>query len=230
MMFFALVLMLLGNVDLDIVTLPLSGDVRIALAPSGRTELRREGTVTRVRVDLDKVAAPATQAPGMNTYVVWAVSPEGVFDNLGELDFTGGKGQFNGTTRLSEFGLLITAEPYYMVDRPSSSAAYRSQTPQDPRRKTRAIAVGAYDYSALKPISGIGVHGSVTQARTAFQIAKNAGADRLAPQEFRNAQVAIGAMEELVTRASPLDLLWPTANEAIRWCERAVEIAREKKN
>jgi hypothetical protein len=104
--------------------------------------------------------------------------------------------------------------------------AYRTQTAADPRRKTANVQIGAYDYSMLKPISGIGVHGSVTQARTAFQIAQSAGADRAAPREFRNAQVALGAVEELVMRAAPLDILWPAANEAIRWSQRAAELSR----
>src|SRR6516225_7383010 len=117
-MLFSLILLLFANnVDLDIVTLPVSGDVRVALAPAGRSEMRREGTVTRVRVDIDRLNPPSTLQPGMNTYVVWAVSAEGILDNLGELDVNGNKAQFNGTTRLSEFGVLITAEPYYMVDR-----------------------------------------------------------------------------------------------------------------
>lgn len=223
-------LLLFSNVDLDIVTLPIANDLRVPMGQTARADVRREGTVTRVRIDIDKVAAPSTLAPVLNTYVVWAVSPEGVFDNLGELDVNGTKAQFNATTRLSEFGLLITAEPHYMVDRPNSAVAFKSQAVQDPRRKTVAISVGSYDYSKLTPVSGIGVHASVLQARTAFQIAMSVNADQLAPQEFRSAQVALGALEELVSRAAPLDILWPTANEAIRWSERAAEVARGKKN
>ena len=222
--------LLFANVDLDIVTLPVTSDVRVPMGQSARADVRREGTVTRVRIDADRVAAPSTFAPVLNTYVVWAVSPEGVFDNLGELDVSGTRAQFNGTTRLSEFGLLITAEPHYMVDRPSSAITFKSQAGQDPRRKTATITIGPYDYSKVTPINGTGVHPSVLQARTAFQIAKSVNAGQLAPQEFRNAQVAIGALEELVSRAAPLDILWPTANQAIRWSERAAEVAREKKN
>src|SRR5215469_12841512 len=150
--------LLFANVDLDIVTLPLTNDVRVPMGQSARADVRREGTVTRVRIEADKVAAPSTLAPVLNTYVVWAVSPEGVFDNLGELDVNGTKGQFSGTTRLTEFGLLITAEPHYMVDRPNSAIVFKSQAAQDPRRKTAAIALGSYDYSKIKPINGTGVH------------------------------------------------------------------------
>jgi hypothetical protein len=228
MMLLSLVLFLLaGNVELDVVTVPISNEVRVQLAPAGRTDLKREGTVTRVRIDIDRIGPPSALGPALNTYVVWAVSPEGMLDNLGELDVNGTKAQFSGTTRFGEFGVLVSAEPHYMVNSPSSAVAFRSQVLQDPRRKTVSLPVGAYDYSTLKAVSGGNVHGSVTQARTAFQIARTLGADNNAPQEFRNAQVAIGALEELVSRSAPLDIVWPTANQAIRWSERAAEISRQ---
>jgi hypothetical protein len=100
---------------------------------------------------------------------------------------------------------------------------------EDIRRKSVSVEVGAYDYSGLAPAPAAGVHGSVVQARTAFQIAQKAGAATLASDSFRNAQVAIGSMEELVMRAAPLDIIWPTANEAIRWSQRAVMTVRERR-
>src|SRR5437016_6926622 len=217
-------------VDLDIVAVPLANDVKIVLTPAGRSELKRDGNVSQVKIEIDRIAAPKTLGPALNTYVVWAVSPEGTFDNLGELQINGNKGQFTATTRFGQFGILITAEPHYMVDRPSSAVAYRGQLPKsDVRRKMVSIEVGSYDYSSLVPTTAIGVQGWVVQARAAFQIAKAAGADRLAPEEFRNAQVAIGSLEELITRAAPADILWPTANEAIGWSQRAAMAARGKK-
>src|SRR5262245_29862435 len=127
----------LTTVDLDIVSVPLSGEIQLALAPAGRGAVKREGTVTRVRVDIDRIAAPSTLGPALHTYVAWAISPEGILDNLGELEIKGGKAQFSATTRLTQFGILITAEPQYMVDRPNSAVAYRSQTPAtNIRRRT----------------------------------------------------------------------------------------------
>ena len=217
-------------VELDVVTIPLTNDIKVALAPAGRTELRREATISQIKIDIDRIASPRTLGP-YNTFVVWAVSPEGVFDNLGELQTTGNKGQFNATTRFVQFGILITAEPHYMVDRPSAAVAYRTQIPKtELRRKTVSIEFGPYDYSSLASAgSTTAAQPWVLQARAAFQIAKTAAADRLAPEEFRNAQVAIGSMEELVTRAAPADILWPAANEAIGSSQRAAMAARSKK-
>jgi hypothetical protein len=219
------------TVDLDVVSLPLSDDIRVALTPTGRGELKREGTVTRVKLEIDRIPASTTLGAALNTYVVWAISPEGILDNLGELDINGVKAQFSGTTPLSQLGILITAEPHYMVDRPNAAVAYRSQAAaNDIRRKVIPVSVGTYDYAAVKlPAAAAGVHGSVLQARAAFQIAQSTGADRVASEEFRNAQVALGSMEELLVRAAPLDIIWPTANEAIRWSQRAATVARERR-
>src|ERR1700757_4804814 len=160
-----------NTVDLDIVTLPLTSDIKVALTPAGRAELKREGTVSQIKIEIDRIAPPKTVGP-YNTYVLWAVSPEGVFDNLGELQTNGNKGQINATTRFGQFGILITAEPHFMVDRPSSAIAYRAETPKtEVRRKTVSIEVGSYDYSSLASTASAGVQGWVVQARAAFQIA-----------------------------------------------------------
>jgi hypothetical protein len=224
-----LLLFAVTNIDLDMISVPLTNVIRIGLTMGGRGELRREGTVTRIKLDIDKIAGPAALGPALNTYVVWAVTPEGIFDNLGELEIKGTKAQFGATTPFTQFGILITAEPHYMVDKPSSAVVYRSQNPEtELRRKVVPIEVGAYDYSQLKA-PGSAPYSIIVQARTAFQVAQATGAASLAPADFRNAQVALGAMEELVTRASPLDILWPTANEAIRWSQRSATAARAAK-
>jgi hypothetical protein len=219
----------LSTVNMDMVSLPINRDVKVTLTPGGKAELKREGNLTRLRVEIDKLRPPAALGTAFNTYVVWVVSPEGVFENLGELSIDGDKGVIDATARLTQLGIFITAEPHYMVDRPSSTVVYRNQSPPgELRRMTVPIEVGAYDYSTLKRPPGANVSASVVQARTAFLIAQEGGAERVAGMEFRQARVALDSMEELLTRSAPLDTLWPTANEAIRWAQRAVTAAREK--
>jgi hypothetical protein len=218
------------TVDVDIVHLPLDRAVEVNLTPAGaKAELRRDGTLTRVKVEVERLQAPAGLGAAFTTYLVWAVTPEGFLENLGELNVNGNKGQLNATTRFGQVGLLITAEPHFMVDLPSSAVAYRSMGPrQEVRHVAVPVEVGTYDYSTLKPVQSSGVHVSVAQARIAVQIAESAGAERLAAQELRRARVALASMEELLTRAAPLDIVWPAAGEAIRWSQRAVTVVRTK--
>src|SRR6266850_1264628 len=143
----------LTTVDVDIVSLPLDRAVEVTLMPAGKAEIRREGTLTRVKVEVDRLQAPASLGTALTTYLLWAVSPEGFLENLGELDINGNKGQLNATTRFGQLGLLITAEPHFMVDLPSSAVAYRSVgTRQEVRHMAVPVDVGMYDYSMLKPV------------------------------------------------------------------------------
>lgn len=214
--------------DVDMVQLPLGKQVRVALAPAGQVDIKQDGTVTRIKLEIDRLQAPTNFGPALNAYVVWTVSPEGTVENIGELELNGSKGKLEATSRLTTLGILVTAEPHYMVDRPNSTVVGRNQPVRDEVRRTPvSIEVGDYDYSSLKP-SLSAPHPSVAEARAAVQIAENAGAARLAEREFRNARVALGSMEELLMRGAPLDIFWPAANEAIRWSQRAVTVSREK--
>ena len=52
--------------------------------------------------------------------MLWAITPEGRTSNLGEILLNGGtKGKLDVTTELQVFGLVVTAEPYFAVTRPS---------------------------------------------------------------------------------------------------------------
>jgi hypothetical protein len=57
--------------------------------------------------------------PEYLTYVLWAISPDGRAQNLGEVLPAGVKNNIHVTTALQSFGLIVTAEPYYSVTEPS---------------------------------------------------------------------------------------------------------------
>ncbi len=214
--------------DVTIVRLPAKGAVALDLTPAGKAEIARAGTLSRVRIEADRVQAPGAAGAGFNTYVGWAVSPEGEFDNLGELAVVEGRIRFEGLTRFDQFGLIVTAEPHYMVDQPSAAVTLRNQPPRDQsvRSSPLKVQVGAYDYSTLQK-SSAATFPLASQARTAYEIARAAGADRLAEGELRLARIALDTMEETLNRASPPEIVSPPANEAIRRAHRAFLLARE---
>ncbi len=53
------------------------------------------------------------------TYVLWAISPDGRAQNLGEVLPAGTKNNIRVTTALQSFGMIVTAEPYFSVTEPS---------------------------------------------------------------------------------------------------------------
>jgi hypothetical protein len=226
----ALALFLLAGTtaEVTIVNFPAKGSVSLGLIPSGKLDIERMGTVSQIRIDADKLQGPQKLDPLMNAYVVWAVSPEGDFENVGELAVIDGKGHLETTTKLDQFGILITIEPHYLVDKPNSSVAFRNGIPkaENIRRNPITVQIGSYDYSKLQPVSGT-APSIILQARAALQLAAAGQAERFAEPEYRLAKIALGTAEEMLGRSSPMDIIFPAANESIRRSQRALRMARE---
>ena len=77
-MFSLLLVLAFTTVHLDIVTLPFNNDIRVALTPTGRADMKRQGTVTQVKIEIDRIQTAMARGTVANTYVVWSVSPEGI--------------------------------------------------------------------------------------------------------------------------------------------------------
>src|SRR5262245_63540835 len=97
-----------NHVDVVVATVQ-RGDVSLPLAPAGRVDFRRDVTVTRVKVEIERVPPAYTMGSALNVYVAWAVSPEGVIENLGEVPLDRDKGRLDRkSTRLNSSHLGIS--------------------------------------------------------------------------------------------------------------------------
>jgi hypothetical protein len=133
-------------------------------------------------------------------------------------------------TRLDRLGLIITAEPHYLVDMPGSTVAYIAQAPRETaiRRISVQVETGRYSYTSLKPTtSPAGTMTVAIEARAALDIARAANAERVAETEFRLARVALETMEAMLARSNPPDVIIPAAHDAIRHAARATAKARD---
>ena len=110
---FTLLLFAATPAEVVVVNLPAKGTLSLALAPSGKADVEHAPTLSLIHIEVDKLQAAAKLSPAMNSYVVWTISPEGGFENVGELAVTDGKGRLDTVTRFDQFGILITAEPHY---------------------------------------------------------------------------------------------------------------------
>ena len=225
---FTLLLTAATPAEVVVVNLPAKGTLSLPLTPSGKADVERAPTLSVIHIEVDKLQAASKLSPAMNSYVAWAISPEGGFENIGELAVSDGRGRLDTVSRFDQVGILITAEPHYMVDRPNSVIAYRTQAPKSEniRRVSVSIDVGYYDYSMLQPVTASSL-GLIAEARTALQVAAGVQADRYAESEYRLARIALGTVEEMVARNAPSDIILPVANESIRRSQRAFLAARE---
>ena len=70
---------------------------------------------------------------------MWAITPEGRSVNLGEVLVSGKSSKLDVTTDLQAFALIVTAEPYYAVRRPSNVVVLENVIREDTVGTTQAV-------------------------------------------------------------------------------------------
>ena len=160
------------------------------------------------------------------TYVIWAITPEGKANNLGELLLVGNKAKLSVTTSLQTFGLIVTAEPYYAVSEPSDAVVLEnvvvpgtSGTIQQMNANYQLQGRGQYSYDVAAanqfyPRSKVPLE--LEEARNAVQIAKTAGAQQYASDAFSKAQLSLADAEAILKRKGDKKQVVQSARDAVQ--------------
>ena len=166
---------------------------------------------TEIELSVSKMPRPFELGRGFATYVLWAVSPDGQVDNLGEIKRRGFwefDSKISVTTPLQNFALIITAEPHFLVKSPSQEIMLENLSPvalsgrriettpaiqyfgnsSDFFRDSRTPEIAEIDYSKTPS--------TLLQARQAVALAKFAGAERDAAEELREAETLYTSAQE----------------------------------
>ena len=117
------------------------------------------------------------------TYVLWAVTPDGRTSNLGEILRDGVNGSLNVTTELQEFALVVTAEPYFAVSRPSNVVAMENVVRRDTNGGVEPVEAkyelferGQYLHHQRKVLPVVGNHyRPISKRREKFHPVSKAG-------------------------------------------------------
>lgn len=180
------------------------------LMPLAKGDASVEGRNGRIAISADfRNLTPAVNfGPEYLTYVLWAVTPEGKTNNLGELLLSGDKSKLQATTTLQTFGLIVTAEPYYAVSNPSDAVVLEnvvlpgtSGTLQQAEVNYSLFGRGLYSYDvagAARSYPKAEAPLEVEEARNAVQIANNLGAKQYAPDVMRDAQQSLRNAEGML--------------------------------
>jgi outer membrane protein OmpA-like peptidoglycan-associated protein len=178
--------------------------------------------------------SPAMQlGPEFLTYVVWAITPEGRASNLGELQLNGDKGKLNVTTRLPNFAMIVTAEPYFSVSAPSEMVVLQNVPRDDTKGATTPVKAtllsrGTYGGANLEPFSiNPKVPLPVYEARNALRIAQVEGAQKYAPDAWSKANQTSAQMEDYLVRKQKNPTI-TAARNAAQQAEDARSIAVKK--
>jgi outer membrane protein OmpA-like peptidoglycan-associated protein len=225
------------------ITYPNKGKIGVRMTGTTRTprangnaEVQRLRGLTQVEIELDDMVPAYLLGADYTTYVLWAVTPEGQVENMGEFRLNGSRSKLRATTRFDTFSMFITAEPHFAVSRPSRLVVAENVPPKD----TVALQSSEIFFQgdsgryfsddqlpeattkewAKQPIELLG-------ARRAVDIARRAEADKFAKSDLE------GALDSLAKADSAyLNGDRPTTEllgrKAIREAERARELAEER--
>jgi outer membrane protein OmpA-like peptidoglycan-associated protein len=226
------------------ITYPSSGKPKVTLAGTTRApRFLAEGRVQTVKgqkqveLDVENMVPAYLLGADYTTYVLWAITPEGQVENMGEIPISGSKGRIRATTRYDTFALIVTAEPYFAVSKPSRLVVLENVPPRGPvavqsaeifftgdsgsyYRDDKLPELTTRDY-AKQPIELLG-------ARRAVEIAERAGAERFARADLTEARESLEKSEQyyLAGERPSAELL---GRKAIREAERARELSEERK-
>src|SRR4029079_3185767 len=177
----------------------------------GEAKVRRAGRRgTRVEFHVDDLPRASELGGIYTTFVLWAISPDGHVDNLGEIKRSGSSfvdSKLDVTTPLQTFALILTAEPHFLMKVPSRMVVMENLPPTRPNGSQIATADVRYignssdyfrnahvpeiadaDYK-LTPVSLLG-------ARQAVNLARYAGASQEAPDELQIAEDQLQSAEK----------------------------------
>lgn len=168
----------------------------------------RDGRV-EIKADVRGLQPAASIGSVYLTYVLWAISPEGRPNNLGELLLDGeGNAKIEVTTKLQTFALIVTAELYYALTYPSEIVVIENIVRPDTKGAVSTVDAkydllqrGTYDSLRLTayPITNPTLL-SLYEARNAVRIAQNEGAQQYAPESLAKAQTALMQAEDYELR------------------------------
>jgi len=171
------------------------------------------------------------------TYVLWAISPEGRPVNIGEvLVGDNHRSKLDVTTDLQAFALIVTAEPYYAVRRPSNVVVLENEIRSDTVGATEAVDAryelidrGGYiptGYHFDPVVLNAKLPLEFFEARNAVRIAKSAGAETYATASYQDAVRQMKQADDLATmKHVDKKSLIAASREVVQTADDAREIA-----
>jgi len=210
-------------------------DLMPAAAGEAKVESKR-GTLA-VEVEFSGLDKPTSFGSEYLTYVLWAISPEGRPVNIGEvLVGDNHRSKLDVTTDLQAFAMIVTAEPYYAVRRPSNVVVLENAIRSDTVGASEAVDAkyelidrGGYIPTGYKfdpVILNAKLPLEFFEARNALRIAQSSGAERYAAPSYEKAVRQMNEADALATgKHENKKSLISQSREVVQTAEDAREIA-----
>jgi outer membrane protein OmpA-like peptidoglycan-associated protein len=179
-------------------------------AAAGEAKVQSKRGTLEIDAEFSGLDRPTSFGNEYLTYVLWAISPEGRPVNIGEvLVGDNHRSKLDVTTDLQAFALIVTAEPYYAVRRPSNVVVLENAIRSDTAGTTEAVDAkyelidrGGYiptGYHFDPVVLNAKLPLEFFEARNAVRIAKSAGAETFANSSYENAVRQMKRADDLAT-------------------------------
>jgi outer membrane protein OmpA-like peptidoglycan-associated protein len=210
------------------------------LLPDSHGEARVEGKKGYIAIEVEFRNLPEASHFGAEylTYVMWAITPDGRTANLGEILRNGTSGKLDVTTELQAFALVVTAEPYFAVSRPSDVVVMENVVRPDTAGNIESVDAkyellqrGQYEH--LTNVLNLQINRKTPlelyEARNAIAIARSSGAETYARETFQKAESDLKQAEAYQERNAGSKPVTMTARQAVQTAEdaRAIAVKRQ---
>jgi outer membrane protein OmpA-like peptidoglycan-associated protein len=221
--------------------------VGTALLPAARAQadVSANTGATRINVHFDHLSNPAKFGHEYLTYVLWAITPEGRPERLGEVTLRNPNdtnASLYVTTDLQTFGMIVTAEPYFAVAQPSDVvvmenviAKNTSGTLETVDAKYQLLKRGQYtlnigESNLSNMTADLKVPLELREAREAIAIAKAQRADEYAADTMKKVATDMQNAEGFYMSRKNEKEMVTDAREATQMAEdaRRIAIAKEE--
>jgi outer membrane protein OmpA-like peptidoglycan-associated protein len=206
-----------ADFNLSAITFPEGTTIDVPMARTRATpnaakieaSVKVSGGQARVKIAFKGMEPAILFGGDISSYVVWAVTRDGAVENLGELFIAESKdsGSADYQTGKKQFGIIITAEPYSLVGRPSEFVIATSGS-ADPKKAPSAtfgfsgfrvgVVKSEYDtiagltYTDKKPVA-------LVQAERAMALANSYDAGSVNPKAMEEAKLTLTQAENSAT-------------------------------
>jgi outer membrane protein OmpA-like peptidoglycan-associated protein len=211
-------------------------------AAQGEARVESKRGALEIKAEFSGLERPTAFGNEYLTYVLWAVSPEGRAVNIGEvLVGENHRSKLDVTTDLQAFAMIVTAEPYYAVRRPSNVVVLENVIRPDTvgasevvDAKFELIDRGGYiptGYHFDPVVLNAKLPLEFFEARNAVRIARSAGAETYATTSYENAVAQLKVVDDLATmRHLETKELIAKSREVVQTADDAREIAVKRED
>lgn len=212
------------------------------LRPTARGEATverwRKRNESEVDIRIENMIPAFNYGADYTTYVLWAITPAGQVDNLGEFRLSGGTARLKAATPQQTFAMIVTAEPHYLVKLPSRMVVLENLAPTSKNVQVQASEIyftgDSGKYYTDTSVPGLAERDynktpmELLQARRAVQIARLADGERHDPADFNQAVNLLNQAEAAFRRGAKVHDVGLIARESITIAVRTRDIAEER--